>query len=180
MRLLVDHKNTFIVRLHVSRRNESAALYRAEAWAPAMSSPKILSVGYERELLGLRSLLLRQSLGVEMLEAFDLAVALRIARRKLCIDLVVLCHTVPATHQRMIVEAAHEQHADVQVLSILPGIFLAGTVGTPVSNDPEELLAAVRQALSVIRTLASTSVQEGCEISLDGSVFQKKHSGRLP
>ena len=95
-----------------------------------MFSARILSVGYERELLRLRSLLLKQSLDLEVLEAVDLAEGLRTARGRERIDLVVLCHTVIAAHQRMIMEAAREQHADVQVLSILPGIFAAGTVGS--------------------------------------------------
>jgi len=121
-----------------------------------MFSTRILSVGYERELLRVRSLLLRQSLGVQVLEAVDLAAALRIARGKERVDLVVLCHTVTLAHQRMIMGAAREQHGDVQALSILPGMFAAGTVGSPVTNDPEEFVAAVKQALqpgptSVIR-----------------------------
>jgi len=112
-----------------------------------MFSTRILSVGYERELLRVRSLLLRQSLGVQVLEAVDLAAALRIARGKERVDLVVLCHTVTTAHQRMIMGAAREQHGDVQALSILPGMFAAGTVGSPVTNDPEEFVAAVKQAL---------------------------------
>jgi hypothetical protein len=116
-----------------------------------MFSTKILSVGYERELLRLRSLLLKQSLDLEVLEAVDLATALRIVRGKERIGLVVLCHTITTAHQRMITEMAREQHRDVQVLSILPGIFAAGTVGSPVTNDPEEFLSAVKQALRMTR-----------------------------
>ena len=55
---------------------------RLSAGTAAMFSLKILSVGYERELLRLRSLLLRQSLTVEVLEAVELAQALRIVRGK--------------------------------------------------------------------------------------------------
>ena len=114
----------------------------------------------------LRSLLLRQSLGVEVFEVVDLAAALRIARGKERIDLVVLCHTVTTAHQRMIMGAAREQHGDVQVLSILPGIFAAGTVGSPVTNDPEEFLSAVKQALRMIRNQAPQACK-GAEISPD-------------
>jgi hypothetical protein len=131
-----------------------------------MFSARILSVGYERELLRLRSLLLRQSLTVEVLEAVDLAEALRIARGKERIDLVVLCHTVTTAHQRMIMGAAQEEHGDVQVLSILPGIFAADTVGSPVTNDPEEFLSAVKQALPMIRNQVPQA-SKGAEISLD-------------
>jgi len=118
-------------------------------------STKILSVGYERELLRLRSLLLKQSLDLEVLEAVDLATALRIVRGKERIGLVVLCHTITTAHQRMIMEMAREQHRDVQVLSILPGIFAAGTVGSPVTNDPEEFLSAVKQVLRMTRNQAT-------------------------
>lgn len=138
-----------------------------------MFSARILSVGYERELLRVRSLLLRQSLTVEVLEAVDLAEGLRTARGRERIDLVVLCHTVTAVHQRMIMEAAREQHADVQVLSILPGIFAAGTVGIPVTNDPEEFLSVVKQALRMIRN-QDLQACKGAEISSDRRTLSRK------
>jgi hypothetical protein len=138
-----------------------------------MFSARILSVGYERELLRLRSLLLKQSLDLEVLEAVDLATALRIVHGKNRIDLVVLCHSITTAHQRMIMGAAQEQHGDVQVLSILPGIFAADTVGSPVTNHPEEFLSAVKQALRMIRHQALQACK-GAEISSNRRNLSRK------
>jgi hypothetical protein len=66
----------------------------------------IMSVGYEPDLLRLRSLLLRRCLSVEVLEAPDLLTAMQIARRERGLYLLVLCHTVPTDDQRLIIDTA--------------------------------------------------------------------------
>ena len=122
-----------------------------------MNSPTILSVGYEHQLLRMRSLLLRECLGIEVLEAFNLASALQMARRKEQLSAILLCHAVPLAHQCMIIEAARERHHDIPALSIFPGVCAPDTAGTPVSNDPEQLLAAISNALEIqIQTPADT------------------------
>lgn len=109
----------------------------------------LLTVGYERELLRLRSLLLRRSLEVEVIEAFDFASALQIARGQQRLDLILLCHTVPVTHRRMLIESVRTRCGDVPVLLVFSGWGADGSLGMPVSNDPEQLLATIRHVLSL-------------------------------
>lgn len=115
---------------------------------PVGDGLKVLSVGYERELLQLRSLLLRQTLQVDVEEAVDLKSALKSARNVGPVALVLLCHTVPSPHQQLIIEAARARNAQVAILSIFAGMCFSDGRGRPVSNNPQQLLAAVREALS--------------------------------
>lgn len=126
-----------------------------------MPSSKVLSVGYERELLQVRSLLLMQSLKLNVVEALDLATALEIARGKEQIDLIVLCHTVPVSHQFLIIEAARRTFIEIPALSIFPGVCDSDSAGTPVSNDPHQLLKAVREALDICRIVQTLPQNDG-------------------
>jgi hypothetical protein len=112
-----------------------------------MLSSRILSVGYDRELMRLRGLLIRQTLGVEVCAAFDFGSALERARGDEQIDAVLLCYTVPAEHQALIIEAARARHGQVPALSIYPAMCHRRIAGTPVSNNPEQLLEALKGAL---------------------------------
>jgi hypothetical protein len=113
-----------------------------------MLSSKVVSVGYESELLRLRSLLMERCLGLHVLEAIDLQSALRGVQNGERIDAVVLCHTVPCDDQAMIIEAARDHGRNIPTLSIFPGMCDPSAAGTPVSNDPEQLLAALRGAVA--------------------------------
>jgi hypothetical protein len=112
-----------------------------------MLSAKILSVGYDRELMRLRELLIRQSLGVEVCAAFDLASALEKAQNEDELDAVLLCYTVPVAHQGVIVEAARARHGNIPALGIYPAMCAEKSAENQVSNDPEELLRALNEAL---------------------------------
>jgi hypothetical protein len=126
-----------------------------------MLSSTVLSVGYEHELLQLRSLLLRQVLGVDVLEAFDLESALAIARERVPIALIVLCHTVPMPHASLIIDAVREGNADIPALSIYAGMWAPVTAGKPVSNRPEQLLASIEEALTSQRKAAVGTRNDG-------------------
>lgn len=119
----------------------------------------ILSVGYDRKLLELRSLLLRQSLGIDVMEALDLPSALQIARSEQAFDMLLLCHSVPATDQRMLIEAVRGRSSDVSVLSVFPGLVAGGSLGTPVDNNPKHLIAAVSNVLAVRHKGLATAEQ---------------------
>jgi DNA-binding NtrC family response regulator len=114
-----------------------------------MLSSKILSIGYDHELMRLRGLLIRQTLGVEVRMAFDVGSALARARSEDKLDVVLLCYTVPAADQALILAAIEARHGKIPVLSIYPAMCSQGIAGTPVSNDPEDLLEALKEALDL-------------------------------
>jgi CheY-like chemotaxis protein len=109
--------------------------------------PVSLSVGYDPELLGLRSLLLREGTPLQVFEASDFASALQMIRSKQRLDLILLCHTVPDHEQWTIVQVARNQFGPIPVLSIFAGLCPNESPGITVRNDSQQLLDAVGQAL---------------------------------
>jgi hypothetical protein len=107
----------------------------------------IMSVGYEPDLLRLRSLLLRRCLGVEVLEAPDLLTAMQIARREHGLYLLVLCHTVPTDDQRLIIDTATRRFGHISAFSVFVGLCPGSLPGKPVSCDPDRLVGAVLKEL---------------------------------
>lgn len=107
----------------------------------------VVAVGYERELLRLRCMLLRQCMGLEVLEALDFQSALQVIRNTQSLALLLLCHTVPALQQQMLIQATRDRFGTVPALSIFNGICPVGGPATSVGSDPKELVETIDEVL---------------------------------
>jgi len=107
---------------------------------------QVLSVGYDRNLMLSRSLLLRNS-GYEVMEAHSRHQALALVRSAE-IDVLLICHTVPENEQRALVSAVRKQRLLIRILCMSESDFLPAPIegSTIVSNAPAELLAAIHLA----------------------------------
>jgi len=109
-----------------------------------MAQPiRILSVGYDRNLMSSRSLLLR-SAGYLVEEAYSRDDAIAIACSDM-IGLVLVCHTVPEDEKAAIISAVRKQESLVPIICIADHDYyqLRADACSVVSNTPAELLAAV-------------------------------------
>ena len=70
-----------------------------------MSASCVLSLGYDDVLVPVRSLQLRQA-GYEVIETYSLGEVLRRLKTG-CLDLLLICHTVPLDQQEAILEAMY-------------------------------------------------------------------------
>lgn len=111
----------------------------------SMATLHILSVGYNRTLMFLRSEVLRgASYGVDERYSIDDALSLL---RSAEIDLVLICHTVPKDDQEKLVAAARSVRSSLPVLCISVGEFASAISGCDaVRNTPVELLDGLRLA----------------------------------
>jgi len=107
---------------------------------------RILSVGYDRNLMSSRSLLLRHA-GYLVEEAYSRREAEEIARSDM-IGLVLICHTVPEDEKAAIISAVRKQESLVPIICIADHDYyrLRADDCSVVSNTPAELLAAVSSA----------------------------------
>jgi DNA-binding response OmpR family regulator len=107
----------------------------------------ILSFGYDPILLPLRSMVLR-SRGYAVEEAYSLAEAFRVVQSDV-IDLMLICHTVPADDQNKLIASVRSVRRLLPILCITDQEFAAFTEGCfAVTNSPLDLLDAVRLAAS--------------------------------
>ena len=106
-----------------------------------MLPPHILSVGYDRDLMAVRSMVLRQA-GHIVVEAYSLADALNLMRSD-AVDLVLICHTVPASEQDKLINAVREARRLMPVLCITTSDGSAQKECVNVENSPQALIDAV-------------------------------------
>ena len=107
---------------------------------------RILSVGYDRNLMSSRSLLLHHA-GYLVEEAYSRSEAEEIARSDM-IGLVLICHTVPEEEKAAIISTVREQESLVPVICIADRDYyqVRADACHVVANTPAELLAAVNSA----------------------------------
>ena len=106
--------------------------------------PHILSVGYDRHLMSVRSMVLRQ-VGYIVIEAYSLRDALHLMHSD-SVDLVLICHTVPASQQDKLINAIREQRRLMPVLCITACDGSAQRECVNVENSPQAMIDAVRLA----------------------------------
>ena len=113
---------------------------------------QVLSVGYDRNLMLSRSLLLRNS-GYEVTEAYSRHLAMAMVRSE-GFDLLLICHTVSDNEKRALISAVRKQLLLIPILCMSESDFLPAPLegSTMVSNAPVELLAAIDSA--VLQTMA--------------------------
>ncbi|HKD83001.1 MAG TPA: hypothetical protein VKH81_25150 [Candidatus Angelobacter sp.] len=111
-----------------------------------MILPHILSVGLDQFLMRSRSGLLRQA-GFVVDEAYNLNAALAVVACDL-VDILVLCHTIPRNEQRWLISQVRNERWLIPIICIhMRDYELAENGCVRVSNDPVELLDAVRAAV---------------------------------
>jgi DNA-binding NtrC family response regulator len=110
-----------------------------------MASLHILSVGYDRILMFLRSEVLRRA-GYEVEEVYSIDDALSRIHAE-TVDLLLICHTVRKHDQEKLVAAVASTRSSLPVLCISAEEFASAISGCdPVKNTPMELLDGVRSA----------------------------------
>ncbi|MGC2698473.1 MAG: hypothetical protein WA738_22010 [Candidatus Angelobacter sp.] len=110
-----------------------------------MATVRIVSVGYETVLMGLRSQVLRQA-GHAVDEAHTVRDALRLIEAD-SIDLLLICHSVPKSEQRWLIFQAREKRRLLPIVCIGHQAYVSpadGCVG--IENSPGALLDAVKTA----------------------------------
>lgn len=111
------------------------------------SNFRILSFGYDRNLMASRSMLLRDS-GYVVQEAYSRHQALTLIRSDL-VDILLICHTVPENETRVLVSAVRKQRLLIPILYVQETDYSASSKDgcSVVSNTPGELLAAIHSAV---------------------------------
>ena len=91
-----------------------------------MAAFRILSAGYDHELIQSRSLLLRQA-GFVVDEAYSPLGILGLVKSA-SVDAVVICHTIPGNEQRWLISSVRKVHRLLPVICIKASILrcLAG------------------------------------------------------
>jgi DNA-binding response OmpR family regulator len=111
-----------------------------------MSLPHVLSVGYDRELIHVRSLVLR-SAGFVVDEAHNLQGALCLVQLD-SMEVLLLCHTVPRVERGYFIADVREMKPSLPIVCIkahphelrVPGCL-------SVENDPVALLKCLKLAI---------------------------------
>ncbi len=112
--------------------------------------PCILSMGCDRNLMIARTLLLKNA-GYVVDEAYKRVAALSRAQCD-SVDVLLICHTVPKSQRRWLIVNVREKRRFLPILGLTPGINELpddGCIG--VQNDPEELLNALKLAITFPR-----------------------------
>ena|SRR6476660_8384375 len=110
--------------------------------------PCILSMGYDPDLMIVRTLILRRA-GYAVDEVFERTAALSRAQCD-SVDLLLICHTVPRVETQWLIANVRKKRKLMPILCLTLGFHEApddGCIG--VENDPEELLNALRRAIEL-------------------------------
>ncbi|HEY1939302.1 MAG TPA: hypothetical protein VGJ33_15330 [Candidatus Angelobacter sp.] len=106
---------------------------------------RILSFGYDRQLMSLRSMVLRTA-GYDVLEVYSQSDAMRLATSN-AVDILLICHTVPKQDQCSLTVWTREWRPDMPILCIIANDFAMAADGClAVDNAPVLLLDAVNRA----------------------------------
>jgi DNA-binding NtrC family response regulator len=112
-----------------------------------MTSGCILSFGNDIGLMSSRSMILRNA-GYEVIEVYSYEDALQRADSD-CVDLVLVCHTVPDAQQERLVLAIKNHRRLMPVLSIADNdVLVAVGKGMVVNSAPDLLLSSIQIAIS--------------------------------
>src|SRR5690348_7519737 len=108
----------------------------------------ILSLGYDRTLIRLRSMVLRQA-GYAVEEAYSIEQALARAKSDV-IDLLLICHTIPASDQLKLINTVQRWRRWLPVVCVTNEEFACAVDDcVAVQNSPVELLEGARSAASM-------------------------------
>ena len=106
----------------------------------------ILSLGYDSHLMHIRTLLLQRH-GYQVEEAYSCSEALGVFSQH-SIDLLVICHSVPADEQERLIAEVKSIQPDLPVLCLaLPNISLDAIGCTPACSTAPMFLEDVSKAL---------------------------------
>jgi DNA-binding response OmpR family regulator len=107
---------------------------------------RILSAGYDHQLMQTRSMLLRHA-GFVVDEAYNLKGVLGCVKSD-SIDAVVLCHTIPKNEQRWLITSVRKVRRLLPIICVRASAYDSGQEGCLVStNEPAEFLAAIGKAV---------------------------------
>jgi DNA-binding NtrC family response regulator len=117
-----------------------------------MLAQVLLSFGYDRVMLLTRSMVLRNA-GYSVEEVCRWHDAWTRAQAD-AIDAVLLCHTVPAREQELLLAAIRARRRLMPVFCVIHQIVLGTCVEgcIPLDSAPEELLFGLQSALNLNRT----------------------------
>ncbi len=115
-----------------------------------MTSPNIVSMGCDPQLMNIRTLLL-QGAGYVVDEAYEKTAALSRAQCD-SVDVLLICHSVAKYDRQWLIARIREKRELMPILCLTVGIYqLPDVTCTAVANDPEELLNALARAAKLPR-----------------------------
>jgi DNA-binding NtrC family response regulator len=117
----------------------------------ATSTTRVVSFGYDRQLNGLRSRVLRMA-GYEVEETFTMAEATELSQSDL-IDALVICHTVPNEEREQLVGAVRRTRKLMPILCVHTHKYdamIASSVA--VENSPIAMLDALKAAIRAYKS----------------------------
>lgn len=124
---------------------------------PLIATLRVVSVGYETVLMGLRSQVLRQA-GHSMLETHTLKDALRMIELD-STDLLLICHSVPKAEEQWLIAQVREKRRLLPIICIGNQAYISrneGCVG--IENSPGALLDAVK-SVSIPPVMLSAEIK---------------------
>lgn len=118
-----------------------------------MMLPRILSVGTDKTLMAVRTLLLSNS-GYTVEEAHSIEKAICFVEAD-SIDVTLICHTVPQRDQRVLISAVREKRRLMPILCIRFYAYeTAPRTCVAVDNEPEALLKTLKLATAPPRRIS--------------------------
>jgi DNA-binding response OmpR family regulator len=112
-------------------------------------SKRILSISYDASLLWTRQLMLQQ-MGYKVISAEGFVAALEACEMpNVKFDLAILGHSIPAKDRERII-SHFRQHCNSPILALLrPHEGATESADRSIDPEPEKLIAAVREILSI-------------------------------
>lgn len=112
-----------------------------------MTSPStILSVGTDPVLMSSRTLILRAA-GYHVAEAYSVDKAIDLSKEA-AVDAVLICHTVPAKDQQLLISAVREKRKQMPILCLRSHLHASvQRTCIAIDSDPEALLNELRKAV---------------------------------
>ena len=110
------------------------------------SRTRILSVGYDRTLMPLRTMVLRSS-GHAVEECYTTADALKLLSDS--IDILLICHTIPAQERNALISSARKKREQMPIFCITSNEFSKiSDHCQAISNLPAPMLEAINKAVT--------------------------------
>ncbi len=82
----------------------------------------ILSVGFDRQLMTVRTMVLRHE-EFEVKEAYSVNEAIECLHQIKRVDFILLCHSIPGHEQKQIIAASHDWNPLLPVLCVEPDAY---------------------------------------------------------
>lgn len=111
-----------------------------------MTAFRIVSAGYDHDLMHTRSMVLRQA-GFVVDEAYSPLGVLGLVKSD-SIDAVLLCHTIPKDEQRWLIVSIRKARLLLPIISIKASVYDSAQDGCFIAtNEPVDLLGVLRRAI---------------------------------